>query len=37
MLQNPAWFEATDDGLRAWFMPDDDRSVLYTYESASPG
>lgn len=37
MLQNPAWFEATDDGLRAWFMPDDDQSVLYTYESASPG
>lgn len=36
MLQNPVWFEAVPNGLRAWFMPDDDQSVLYTYESASP-
>jgi hypothetical protein len=37
MLQNPAWFEAVPHGLRAWFMPDDDQSVLYTYESAPAG
>lgn len=33
MLQNPAWFEATPTGLRAWFMPDDDTSTLFTYEA----
>jgi hypothetical protein len=37
MLQNPAWFEATPDGLRAWFMPDDDTSVLHAYENVPPG
>jgi hypothetical protein len=36
MLQNPAWFEATPDGLRAWFIPDDDTSTLFTYEVALP-
>ena len=33
MLQNPAWFEPTPTGLRAWFMPDDDASTLFTYEA----
>jgi len=36
MLQNPAWFEISTEGLRAWFMPDDDRSILYTYENLPP-
>lgn len=38
VLQNPAWFEPTPTGLRAWFMPDDDTSTLFTYEAnAAPG
>jgi hypothetical protein len=32
MTRNPTWIEATDAGLRAWFMPEDDASVLYVYE-----
>jgi hypothetical protein len=32
MTQNPAWFEPTLTGLRAYFMPDDDESTLYVYE-----
>lgn len=36
MLQNPAWFEATPTGLRAWFMPDDDVSTVFTYETELP-
>ncbi|HOY79480.1 MAG TPA: DUF6454 family protein [Hyphomonadaceae bacterium] len=32
MLQNPAWFEPTPSGLRAWFMPDDDASTLFAYD-----
>ena len=36
MLQNPAWFEPTPTGLRAWFMPDDDTSTLYSYEVDLP-
>jgi hypothetical protein len=26
--------EATDNGLRAYFMPDDDKSVLFVFEAA---
>lgn len=37
MAINPAYFEATATGLRAWFMPDDDQSILYTYEVDLPG
>ncbi len=33
MLQNPAWFERTPTGLRAWFMPDDNTSTLFAYEA----
>ncbi len=33
MLQNPAWFETTPNGLRAWFMPDDDRSTLFSFDA----
>jgi Family of unknown function (DUF6454) len=33
MTRNPVLVEPTEDGLRALFMPDDDRSTLYTYET----
>jgi hypothetical protein len=32
MTRNPMWIELADAGLRAYFMPDDDRSVLYVYD-----
>lgn len=32
MTQNPSWFEPAPAGLRAYFMPDDDESVLYVYD-----
>ena len=32
MTQNPAWFESTPRGLRAYFMPEDDKSTLYVFE-----
>lgn len=35
MTRNPVLVEATGEGLRALFMPDDDRSTLYTYEAAT--
>jgi hypothetical protein len=34
MTQNPVWLETADGGLRAYFMPEDDRSVLYVYDVA---
>lgn len=33
MTRNPAWLEPADTGLRAYFMPEDDRSTLYVYET----
>lgn len=36
MTQNPAWFETTASGLRAWFMPDDDASTLFIYDVDLP-
>lgn len=33
MTQNPVWIEPNETGLRAYFMPEDDRSTLYVYES----
>ena len=36
MTQNPFWLEATAQGLRAWFMPDDDTSTLYAFETGAP-
>ena len=33
MTQNPFFVEATATGLRAHFMPDDDKSVLFIYEA----
>jgi hypothetical protein len=32
MTHNPVWIEATDTGLRGYFMPEDDRSTLYLYD-----
>jgi hypothetical protein len=34
MTQNPFWVEASENGLRAYFMPDDDSSTLFVYEAA---
>ena len=33
MTQNPFWVEATATGLRAYFMPEDEKSTLYVYEA----
>jgi len=32
MTHNPVWIEASPTGLRAYFMPEDDRSTLYIYD-----
>jgi hypothetical protein len=32
MTQNPAWLEPRGDGLRAYFVPEDDRATLYIYD-----
>ena len=32
MTHNPVWIEASASGLRAYFMPEDDRSTLYIYD-----
>lgn len=32
MTQNPFWMEPTEHGLRAYFLPEDQRSTLYVYE-----
>ncbi|WP_210250037.1 DUF6454 family protein [Labrys sp. KNU-23] len=36
MTQNPAFVEVKDGGLRAYFMPDDDKSTLFVYEAQTP-
>ena len=33
MTRNPLWVEPAGTGLRVYFMPEDDRSVLYVYET----
>ena len=33
MTQNPFWVEPTATGLRAYFMPEDEKSTLYIYEA----
>jgi hypothetical protein len=33
MTHNPVWMEASDAGVRGYFMPEDDKSVLYIYET----
>lgn len=32
MTQNPFWLEPIERGLRAYFLPEDQRSTLYVYE-----
>ncbi len=32
MTHNPVWIEPRGSGLRAYFMPEDDRSTLYIYD-----
>jgi uncharacterized protein DUF6454 len=32
MTHNPAWIEANGPGLRAYFMPEDDKSTIYIYD-----
>ena len=32
MTHNPVWIEPGAAGLRAYFMPEDDRSTLYIYD-----
>jgi hypothetical protein len=32
MTHNPVWIESTATGLRACFMPEDDRSTFYVFE-----
>ncbi len=34
MTHNPMWLEPTAAGLRAYFMPEDERSTIYIYETA---
>ena len=33
MTYNPFWIEPTANGLRAYFMPEDEKSTLYVYEA----
>jgi len=35
MTENPVWIETTSAGLRAYFMPEDDRSTIYVYDVKS--
>ena len=32
MTYNPMWIEPTATGLRAYFMPEDEKSTLYVYD-----
>jgi hypothetical protein len=36
MTHNPSWFEPIPGGLRAYFMPEDDRSSIYVYDVTTP-
>ena len=36
MTHNPVWIEPRASGLRAYFMPEDDHSTLYIYETEIP-
>ena len=33
MTHNPAWFETTGSGIRAYFVPEDNASTIYVYEA----
>ena len=32
MTYNPFWIEATSNGLRTYFMPEDEKSTIYVFE-----
>ena len=36
MTHNPVWLESTSDGLRGYFMPEDDPSTLYIFDVKTP-
>jgi len=36
MTHNPVWIEATDRGVRGYFMPEDDTSTIYVYHVDVP-
>lgn len=36
MTQNPFFAETIASGVRAWFMPDDNRSTIYVYDAVAP-
>lgn len=33
MTHNPVWMETSEAGIRGYFMPEDDKSTLYIYET----
>lgn len=35
MTHNPAWFEPAGTGIRAYFMPEDNASTVYVYETGT--
>ncbi len=35
MTHNPVWVEATPSGVRAYFVPEDEASTMYVYETGS--
>jgi hypothetical protein len=35
MTANPFWIEPAGPGLRAYFLPEDQRSTLYIFETGS--
>ena len=37
LTRNATWFEPTATGLRGYFVPEDDKSVLYIYEHHQAG
>lgn len=36
MTQNPFFVETAATGLRAWFMPQDNRSTIFVYDAVVP-
>lgn len=36
MTQNPFWLESTEEGIRAYFVPDDDQSTMFVFEIELP-
>ena len=36
MTHNPVWLEPTSDGLRGYFMPEDNESMLYIFDVKTP-